>query len=254
MRSAIAFGVAALAGSAFAAPQYGAVKIVDDVHVVVETVVHTVYYTPGAPKPTTSCTSTSTPLPKATPEAVYAPAPPVVSVVYAAPPPPAPTSATPTPTPTPVYTPAPAPTSATPTPTPTPSAAPAPSSGGYIDIIVQWRSKMGLPDLELDIQLQKNALDTVQSSNGQMIHKLNAGTMGQVLAPGENSLTGFETCYLGGWLCEMPQLAGLGNVCKDASKGWEYEGQTGHAKILTDTSYTKIGCAWSAGIWGCDLA
>ena len=49
MRSVIAFGVAALAGSVFAAPQYGNVKIVDNVHVVVATVLQTVYYTPGAP-------------------------------------------------------------------------------------------------------------------------------------------------------------------------------------------------------------
>ncbi|RMZ67138.1 CAP domain [Pyrenophora seminiperda CCB06] len=261
MRSAIAFGVAALAGSALAAPQYGAANVVEDVHYVVETVVHTLYVTdqPGRPSPTTSCTTSSTPIPEPTPEAAYAP--PVVTVVYPAYPPPAPTSQAPKPKPTPVYTPAPpppppAPTSATPTPTPTPSPspAPAPSTGGYMDIVMEWRSKLGLGVLEYDEKLQSNALKTVTESNGQMIHELNPGTMGQVLAPGKPDIASFTSCFVGGWLCEMPNLAGLEGQCTKYSQGWNYEGQTGHAKILTDPSYKKIGCANAAGIWGCDLA
>jgi hypothetical protein len=38
------------------------------------------------------------------------------------------------------------------------------------------------------------------------------------------------------------------------SKGWAYEGQTGHAKILTDAKYKTIGCALAKGIWCCDVS
>ena len=38
------------------------------------------------------------------------------------------------------------------------------------------------------------------------------------------------------------------------SKGWSYEGQTGHAEILTDPKYKTIGCALKEGIWCCDVS
>ncbi|KAE8825400.1 hypothetical protein HRS9139_08510 [Pyrenophora teres f. teres] len=266
MRSAVAFAVAALAGSAFAAPQlYGNVNVVEDVHVVVETVVKTVYMgdVPAPSPTTTSCTSDPAPTPEQTPEAAYAPQ--VVTIVYPPPPPPpAPTSSTPTPTPTPDFTPAPAPPPPAPPAPPAPAPAPpaptateaakAPPSGGYIDIVIEWRAKMGLPPLEIDLRLQANALTTIQHSGGAMIHELNPGTMAQVMAPGECTLEGFGGCYLGGWLCEKPQLKGLDGVCHKASKGWEYNGQTDHAEILVSTNYGKIGCSCDFNMWACDLA
>merc|ERR1712029_898799 len=97
-----------------------------------------------------------------------------------------------------------------------------------------------------------NALKTVQNSDGSMVHELNPGTMAQVLAPGTSS--DFENVFVGGWLCEIPTLPGLDGVCSTMSAGWSYNGETGHAKILTATSYSKIGCALYAGIWACDLA
>ncbi|KAL5115002.1 hypothetical protein ACEQ8H_007111 [Pleosporales sp. CAS-2024a] len=209
-----AFAIAALVGAAIAAPSYGKPAHVRDVHVVVDTVVKTVYVMDGAPTPT--------PAPAAQP-------------VFVAPA----KDADPTPTPKP-----------TPTPAPTPAA----PANDYMGVVEFYRQKMGMSDLTYDSQLESNCLDTVQSSNGQMIHKLNIGTLAQVLAPGQATRTGFEKCFAGAWLCEMKDLPGLEDTCPTWGQGWSYNGQTGHAAILTSKSYSKIGCANFAGIWGCDLA
>jgi hypothetical protein len=269
MRSAIAFSVAALAGSALAAPSYGAYghqhKHVKNVHVVVETVVKTVYVTEGydIPKPTSSVSAAYEAPAKSS--MAYAPVKPTSSAVYAPPPPPpAPTSEAPKPTTTMVYEPAPAPTtydappppaptSEAPKPTTTP-AAPAPSAGGYMDIVSEWRAKMGMKPLECDPKLEDNAMNVVVEGNGVMKHKLNPGTYGQVLAPGKPDLESFLHVFVGGWLCEIPTLPGLDGVCGTMSQGWSYEGQTGHAEILTSDNYSKIGCKNHEGIWCCDLA
>ncbi|OAL55548.1 hypothetical protein IQ07DRAFT_607868 [Pyrenochaeta sp. DS3sAY3a] len=233
------FAIAALAGSALAAPHYGrpkeeTVEVVKNVHVIVETVVHTVYVTEGYEpvKPTP------------TPEPVYQ-APAITTVYEEAPAEPT-YEAKPVPETTPVYeAPAPAPTPEAPAP------APAPASG-YQGIVDEWRSKLGLKPLANDAKLEANALDCVQSSNGAMVHKLNPGSYGQVLAPG--GADDFTHVFVGGWLCEIPTLPGLDGVCAEQSKGWSYQGQTGHAEILTSPNYSKIGCALADGIWACDLA
>ncbi|KAJ4369899.1 hypothetical protein N0V83_005663 [Neocucurbitaria cava] len=245
------FALAALAGSAFAAPSYGRpVKEVKNVHVVVETVVQTVYVTEGYqhPKPTHS-------KPTRSPSPVYS-APAVTTVVIETPSPAPTSSAYEAPAPSSYAAPsyeAPAPSSEAPAPTTT-TQAPAPSAtaSGYKGIVDEWRSKMGLTALSQDTKLESNAMDTVVSSNGQMVHKLNPGTFGQVLAPG--NADDFEHVFVGGWLCEIPTLPGLDGICATQSQGWTYEGQTGHAEILTSSSYSKIGCALYAGIWACDLA
>ncbi|KIW51392.1 hypothetical protein PV05_10119 [Exophiala xenobiotica] len=128
------------------------------------------------------------------------------------------------------------------------------STGDYISIVSKWRSAGGLPALTQDSTLEANALKTSTNSVGGLIHELNPGTMAQVLAPG--SASDFEEVYVGGWLCEIPSLAGLDGICSTASQGWSYGGQTGHATILTSTSYSKIGCAISSNtnVWACDLA
>jgi hypothetical protein len=135
-----------------------------------------------------------------------------------------------------------------------PSEAPsAPVSGGYMGIVEQWRGKLGLSQLDLSDELQSNAQNAADSSGGQLKHKLNPGSMAQVMAPGDAD--NFESVFVGGWLCELPSLPGLGaSVCNAASKGWNYAGQTGHAEILTSSKYSKIGCALGDGIWCCDLA
>jgi hypothetical protein len=243
-----ALSVAALAGAALAAPHAGRPhKDQGNVVVEVTTVVKTVYVTDGyqAVKPTP------------TPSPAYV-APVVTStVVYEAPVPTSSKYEAPAPAPTSSAYEAPAePTyeASTPAPAPTTSAAPAPapSGTGYMAVVDEWRSKMGMKALASDSKLESNAMDTVVSSNGQMIHKLNPGTYGQVLAPGGEK--DFEHVFVGGWLCEIPTLPGLDGVCAQQSQGWTYEGQTGHAEILTSDNYSKIGCALHAGIWCCDLA
>lgn len=142
-------------------------------------------------------------------------------------------------------------------PAPSSSSAPAPPSGGsdtgYMGIVNEYRGKMGLPSLAQDSKLEANALDTSKSSGGALKHKLNSGSFGQVMAPGEDTLDKFEHVFVGGWICEIPSLL-PGGECTEQSKGWNYQGQTGHAKILTDTKYTKIGCACALDIWTCDVA
>ncbi|KIV77227.1 hypothetical protein PV11_09042 [Exophiala sideris] len=128
------------------------------------------------------------------------------------------------------------------------------SSSDYISVVSKWRTAAGLPDLTQDSTLEGNALKTSTNSVGGLIHELNPGTFAQVLAPGTS--TDFEDVYVGGWLCEIPTDAGLDGICATASQGWSYDGQTGHATILTSTSYTKIGCAiaGNTNVWACDLA
>lgn len=130
-------------------------------------------------------------------------------------------------------------------PTPTPLAT------NYQAVVDKWRSRMGLKALANDARLASNAMDTVASSNGQMVHKLNPGSYGQVLAPG--SADDFENVFVGGWLCEIPTLPGLQGVCSTQSDRWAYNGQTAHAEMLTMDDYSRIGCAWFADIWCCDL-
>ncbi|KAI1252476.1 hypothetical protein MGN70_007054 [Eutypa lata] len=123
----------------------------------------------------------------------------------------------------------------------------------YMDIVSKWRSNLGLPALAEDGTLVGNAQKTVDEGNGQMIHQLNPGTYGQTLAPGQPD--GFEHVFVGGWLCEIPTLPGLNGVCDtELGQGWYYNGQTGHAEILTSPNYSRIGCANAVGIWACDFA
>lgn len=86
-----------------------------------------------------------------------------------------------------------------------------------------------------------------------MVHQLLPGTSAQVLAPGQPDAHSFESAFVGGWLCELPGLPGLaGGTCEVWSKGWGYD-TIGHAQILTNPDYTRIGCAQAAGVWACDL-
>jgi hypothetical protein len=87
-----------------------------------------------------------------------------------------------------------------------------------------------------------------------MKHKLNPGSFAQVFAPGEQNMKSFLSVFVGGWLCEISTLPGPDGVCSTKSKGWSYEGQTGHAEILTSENYSKIGCSFFNGDWAYDLA
>lgn len=222
--------VLALAGSALARPALEARKLKTVVHTVVVTHTAVVTYT-GEPKPVSKTPEyTPVPQPKPTPSSKKEEYVVVTPTPKASPPPPPP-------------------------PAPKSSAAPAPvaaPASDYLGIANEYRVKLGLPKFELDSKLQANALNTVQSSNGKMEHKLNPGSFAQVLAPGKNTMESFKHVYLGGWLCEMPNLPGIKAECPAAMVGWSHNSD-GHAKILTG-SYKKIGCAWAVGIWSCDCA
>jgi uncharacterized protein YkwD len=233
MHAIQALSVLALAASALAVP-HGRKHVVNDVKVVYETV--TVVVDDSAPAPTPA------------PEPVVENYVPVVyTTVIEAPAPP----------PTEVYTPpAPAPVVEEPKAAPPapPKAAPpkAPATGtGYMAVVEEWRGKLGLSSLTQDSTLEANAHKTAQDGNGQMVHQLNAGSMGQVLAPGQPD--DFVKVFVGGWLCEKPNMPGLDGACSALSSGWVYT-STGHADILTSPSYSKIGCACVTGIWACDVA
>lgn len=245
------FAIAALAGSVIAAPNYGNgnPNEVQNVHLVVETVVQTVYVTEGSdiPKPTSSIAYVAP---------VYSAPAAVTTVVYQAPSyepassyepaPPAPTPEAPAP--------APAPEAPEPTPAPAPAPAPEPAApaqgSGYMAIVSEYRQKLGLSPLAQSSELEGNAMNCLQSAPGVMDHKLNPGSYAQVLAP-IASMDDFKHAFVGGWLCEKSNL--LPNECPTQSSGWMYDG-TGHADILTSQDYSKIGCAWNDGIVGCDLA
>lgn len=110
----------------------------------------------------------------------------------------------------------------------TPAAAPVTAGGGgdWLDIANKWRVAGGKPAFVESATLVANAQDTAASSGGQLVHQLNPGTFAQVLAPGDAS--NFESVYLGGWLCELPNSPGLNGACASASGGWNHEGQTGY--------------------------
>jgi len=215
MHSAQALSLLALVGSALAVP---APHYRHQGNVVYKTVVHTAVVTEvvGAQPQTPKPEPTSAPAP---------PPAPVTSVKVV--------EVTPTPTPTPVVE------------------SEAPTETGYMAIVDEYRAKLGLSKLTQDATLEANALKTAQDGNGQMVHELNPGSFAQVLAPGGPD--DFKHCFVGGWLCEKPDLPGLNGECATESEGWYYT-STGHADILTSPSYSKIGCGNAGGIWGCDLA
>lgn len=122
----------------------------------------------------------------------------------------------------------------------------------YMTVVNKWRNNLSLSQLTQSSTLESNALKTVDDSRGQMIHQLNPGSFAQVLAPG--NADNFENVFVGGWLCERPDLSGLNGICTTMSAGWAYNGQTGHADILVSPNYNNIGCALAYGIWACDLS
>lgn len=247
MRAATAFSVMALVGSTLAAP---APPVVTNVVTEYATVIHTITMTEGYGAPT---------------EAPAAPAKPAVTLAYSnVPVAPKPTKEAPKPTSTKeapkpiattieVYQPPPQPTAEVPEPSPEPEQPAAPERE-YMGVVNEWRGKMGMKPLKWSKTLEAISSKCVEAGNGQMAHLTNLPSNGQVLAPGENSREGFVNVYVGGWLCEIDTLPGLNGICKTMSKGWNYMNQRGHAEILSDKRHKTIACAWSKGIWSCDLS
>lgn len=259
MHSVSLLSALALVGSTLAAPMAAPNNVV--VVTKVATVVVTEGYQPVAP--------TQPPQPPQPPKEdkpvaqAYGGKRPVNTVVVAAPAAKPTEAPKPAPQPSQVYSVQPAPPAASPAappkpasssaaPAPAPSSAPSSGGGDYIDIVNTWRKKMNLPTLQKSSKLEANAEKTCREGNGKMVHQLNEGSMGQVLAPGKAA--DFEKVFVGGWLCEVPSTPGLGSeVCDKMSQGWNHAGQTGHNEILIGTKNKMIGCAIAGGIWGCDL-
>ncbi|KID81782.1 hypothetical protein MGU_10883 [Metarhizium guizhouense ARSEF 977] len=160
------------------------------------------------------------------------------------------------PTPTkPVETPGAPPTQ----PSPSPTQAPPPGGNGpdYINAANEILDLCELRHLAHDPKMETNAKKTCADANGQLKHEMNPGTMGQVMAQGECTAEGFKRSFAGGWLCEIPSLyKKQPNFCSTSplAQGWNYQGQTGHAEILSNTKYTLMGCGCEDKIWTCDLA
>jgi uncharacterized protein YkwD len=270
------FAIAAIAGSAIAAPSFrrnghsharGEVK---NVHLIVETVVTTVYVTEAyeAAQSTAYAAYPAEPVYSAQP--IYSPPAAVTTVVYEAPvepsskyeepakPSPAPEAPKPTPIyEEPKYTPAPEAPKPEPTPTPQPAPAPAPpAESGYMAIVSEYRQKLGLPALQCSKELEANAANaasTALKSDGTLEHKMNPGTYGQTAAPTKDgSVEGFKSAFVAGWLCERPDLPAISAECA-ANTYWMHSG-TGHVDIIMNTGYTQIGCGWANGAWCCDFA
>jgi hypothetical protein len=122
----------------------------------------------------------------------------------------------------------------------------------YMKTVSYWRNEFGLPPLRRRRYLEANAFETGMDSGGLLIHKLNPGTLAQVMAPG--NAANFENVYVGGWLCEMPWKEALNGICAIAARGWIHNGDIGHAEILIRETYSEIGCSLVLDLWICDLA
>ncbi|RCI17464.1 hypothetical protein L249_2655 [Ophiocordyceps polyrhachis-furcata BCC 54312] len=119
-------------------------------------------------------------------------------------------------------------------------------------ILNQYRSLMGLGNLTKSSTLVSHAREASLQSSKTNLHHTHYNE-GQVMAPG--SATSFESVLVGGWLCEIPTLPvpGLQSACQKID-GWVYGGQTGHAQLLSDPSFTKAGCANENEVWTCSLS
>ncbi|PFH57416.1 hypothetical protein XA68_15112 [Ophiocordyceps unilateralis] len=128
----------------------------------------------------------------------------------------------------------------------------------YLSIVNHWRSVIGIKqNMTVSTSLEANALAACrQSSSSNLQHTQDPGE-GQVLAPGPEK--SFEYVFVGGWLCEMPSLPGISQACDVVRRGvpgetpWLLTTETGHARLLSDPSFTKIGCANANNVWGCNL-
>ena len=139
--------------------------------------------------------------------------------------------------------------------------APAPSSGGSgaviggqnaLDVANKWRSMQSLPTFAWDEDLESASANT-NTANGanQMVHRNVAQGQGQVIAQGSSTLTGpssqgtlgpIDLLYLG-WICEKSdEIPEAPCSAATAATHMNSEGQTDHALILMDPSFTKIGC------------
>ncbi|KAL9123523.1 MAG: hypothetical protein Q9217_007047 [Psora testacea] len=143
----------------------------------------------------------------------------------------------------------------------------------FNDMRAKWIPSLGNSKYTWDEQLAANARLTAvspvsvnakgdkENEGGatEMHHALYDGSQAQCIASGDGTtmsdgLTPFEKAAQM-WLCEIPQ----GDIgCEEATNG----GDTGHAEIIKNTKYTKVGCYYMdaqgpapwEGEWTCDFA
>ncbi|KAL9137248.1 MAG: hypothetical protein Q9175_001530 [Cornicularia normoerica] len=154
------------------------------------------------------------------------------------------------------------------------SASGVPTSGGVplIATVNKWRTAYGVNTLKWNSTLEANALKTGNDDHGSIeTHKLNLGSMAQVITPGQEVSVGnlhgdspFDLSYIT-WLCEVPTDPELEGQCQTVADVLHIKyNDTGHNDILCSKSYTAIGCAFARniystnasiyqGLWVCDL-
>ena len=219
--------------------------------------------------PPTAPTVTPSVTPAVAPERLVAPVQPQKEEDHA--PAPAPVSVTPTSTP-----PAPASTTPPPAASSTPASTGgndgAPTSGGksILESANKFRSLMGFPTFTYSSTLGANAAKTNNDDGANtMTHELNPGSMAQCIAEVDNTSgtaqwSSFELTYLA-WLCEIPDSR-LGDDCNQMLQATNMQmnyADPGHAQILRNPQYTKMGCNYMdstqhqanfAGMYTCDFA
>ncbi|PHH81763.1 hypothetical protein CDD82_7933 [Ophiocordyceps australis] len=126
--------------------------------------------------------------------------------------------------------------------------------GDYMQVTNKWRQNMKLPAFVHDPQLEADAHGAV--ANSKKLGHLEHDAFDQVLGV---YVDNFEVLLLA-WLCELPDLAGVGrDTCKkmvnvEQVVGLDGKpGSGGHAKAIASTTYTKIGCFRVAEFAGCNL-
>ncbi|KAH0592378.1 hypothetical protein MHUMG1_09879 [Metarhizium humberi] len=93
-------------------------------------------------------------------------------------------------------------------PSPNTTQAPPPDGGNgpeYINLVNKWMDACGLRHLAHDSTLESNAHQTSVEANGQLVHNMLPGTMGQVMATGDLT-ENFDSAFAGAWLCEIKTL------------------------------------------------
>lgn len=145
-----------------------------------------------------------------------------------------------------------------------------PKSNGksILDSANKFRAMMGLPAFTYSSKLEANAAKTNKDNGAiHMKHELNDGSNAQCITQvnnlsGDGTYTSFELSYLG-WLCEIAD-GRLGNACAAMHEATHMRiTETGHAEILRNAGYKKMGCNYLTtvskqdgfeGMWTCDFA
>ncbi|KAF1976425.1 hypothetical protein BU23DRAFT_630268 [Bimuria novae-zelandiae CBS 107.79] len=87
----------------------------------------------------------------------------------------------------------------------------------YMSTVNKWRANLGLSALAYSTQLEANARQTAADGHGTVRPHLISPSRAQVLAPG--NMGNFKNIFVGGWLCERPNMTGINRICRRAGAG-----------------------------------